>query len=52
MTMKVLTECQEAVGEVVHTKKMNDGDYKFLLNVENKYKYLLNERITRRPTVI
>jgi len=42
--LKVLTECQEAVGEVVHTKKMNDGDYKFLLNVENKYKYLLNEK--------
>lgn len=42
--LKVLTECQEAAGEVVHTKKMNDGDYKFLLNVENKYKYLLNEK--------
>lgn len=42
--LKVLTECQEAVGEVVHTKKMNDGDYKFLLSVENKYKYLLNEK--------
>jgi len=42
--LKVLTECQEAVGEVVHTKKMNDGDYKFLLNVENKYKYLINEK--------
>jgi hypothetical protein len=42
--LKVLSECQEAVGEVVHTKKMDDGDYKFLLNVENKYKYLLNEK--------
>jgi len=42
--LKVLTECQEAAGEVVHTKKMNDGDYKFLLNVEDKYKYLLNEK--------
>jgi hypothetical protein len=42
--LKVLSECQEAVGEVVHTKKMDDGDYKFLLNVETKYKYLLNEK--------
>jgi hypothetical protein len=42
--LKVLTECQEAAGEVVHTKKMDDGDYKFLLNVEDKYKYLLNEK--------
>ena len=42
--LKVLSECQEAAGEVVHTKKMDDGDYKFLLNVENKYKYLLNEK--------
>jgi hypothetical protein len=42
--LKTLSECQEAVGEVVHTKKMDDGDYKFLLNVEEKYKYLLNEK--------
>ncbi|MDW0335413.1 MAG: hypothetical protein QN755_06875 [Nitrososphaeraceae archaeon] len=42
--LKTLSECQEAVGEVVHTKKMDDGDYKFLLNVEDKYKYLLNEK--------
>ena len=42
--LKVLSECQEAAGEVVHTKKMDDGDYKFLLNVEDKYKYLLNEK--------
>ena len=42
--LKTLSECQEAVGEVVHTKKMDDGDYKFLLNVEDKFKYLLNEK--------
>ena len=42
--LKTLSDCQEAVGEVVHTKKMDDGDYKFLLNVEDKYKYLLNEK--------
>ena len=40
----MLAECQEAAGEVVHTKKMDDGDYKFLLDVEDKYKYLLNEK--------
>lgn len=42
--LKILSECQEAAGEVVHTKKMDDGDYKFLLDVEDKYKYLLNEK--------
>ena len=42
--LKVLAECQEAAGEVVHTKNMDDGDYKFLLDVEDKYKYLLNEK--------
>jgi hypothetical protein len=41
--LKVLSECQEAAGEVVHTKKMDDGDYKFLLDVEDKYKFLLNK---------
>ena len=44
--IKILSECQEAAGEVVHTKKMDDGDYKFLLDVEDKYKYLLNEKNT------
>ena len=34
--LKVLTECQEATGEVMHTKKMDDGDYKFFLNVDDK----------------
>jgi hypothetical protein len=42
--LKVLAECQEAVGDVMHTKNMDDGDYKFLLKVEDKYQYLINDK--------
>ncbi len=42
--LKVLSECQDAVGIVKHTKKMNDGDYKFFLQVDSKYNFLLNEK--------
>ena len=42
--LKVLADCQEATGEVMHTKKMNDGDYKFFLNVDDKYKDLVNDK--------
>jgi hypothetical protein len=42
--LKVLAECQEAVGNVMHTKNMDDGDYKFLLKLEDKYQYLLNDK--------
>ena len=42
--LKVLADCQEAVGDVMHTKKMDDGDYKFLLKLDDKYKFLLNDR--------
>jgi len=42
--LKVLSECQEAVGDVMHTKKMDDGDYKFLLKLDDKSKFLLNEK--------
>ena len=31
--LKVLAECQDAVGDVMHTKKTDDGDYKFFLNL-------------------
>jgi uncharacterized membrane protein (UPF0127 family) len=41
--LKVLADCQEATGEVMHTKKMNDGDYKFFLDVDDKYKFLNND---------
>ena len=42
--LKVLTECQEAVGIVKHTKKMDDGDFKFFLELDEKYKFLVNEK--------
>jgi hypothetical protein len=42
--LKVLAECQEATGDVMHTKKMDDGDYKFLLKVDDKYEFLLNDK--------
>jgi hypothetical protein len=42
--LKVLTDCQEATGEVMHTKKMDDGDYKFFLKVDDKYASLVNDK--------
>lgn len=42
--LKVLADCQQATGEVMHTKKMNDGDYKFFLDVDDKYKFLVNDK--------
>lgn len=41
--LKVLAECQDAIGDVMHTKKMDDGDYKFLLKLEDQYKFLIND---------
>ena len=42
--LKVLAECQEAVGIVKHTKKMDDGDFKFFLDLDEKYKFLVNDK--------
>jgi hypothetical protein len=42
--LRVLSECQEATGIVMHTKKMDDGDYKFFLNLDEKSKFLTNEK--------
>ena len=42
--LKVLADCQEATGEVMHTKKMDDGDYKFFLKVDDKYSSLVNDK--------
>ncbi len=42
--LRVLNDCQDATGVVMHTKKMNDGDYKFFLNVDKKYDFLLNDK--------
>jgi hypothetical protein len=41
--LKVLAECQDAVGAVMHTKKMDDGDYKFLLKLDDQYQFLVND---------
>ena len=42
--LKVLADCQDAVGDVMHTKKMDDGDYKFLLKLDDKYQFLVNDK--------
>jgi hypothetical protein len=42
--LRVLNKCQEATGVVKHTKKMDDGDYKFFLDVDKKYDFLLNDK--------
>jgi hypothetical protein len=42
--LRVLANCQDATGTVMHTKKMDDGDYKFFLNVDNPFKFLVNEK--------
>jgi hypothetical protein len=47
--LKVLSNCEEVIGTVKHTKKMNDGDYKFALKVRDQYKDLLN-KINKKKT--
>lgn len=42
--LRVLADCQDAIGTVMHTKKMDDGDYKFFLNVDDQFKFLVNEK--------
>ena len=42
--LQVLSNCELAVGQVKHTKKMGDGDYKFLLKLDSKYNFLLNKK--------
>ncbi len=42
--LKVLADCQDAVGDVMHTKVMDDGDYKFLLKLDDQYQFLLNDQ--------
>jgi protein-tyrosine-phosphatase len=41
--LKILSNWEEVIGTVKHTKKMNDGDYKFALKVRDQYKDLLNK---------
>ena len=42
--LRVLAQCQDATGTVMHTKKMDDGDYKFFLKVDDQFKFLVNEK--------
>ena len=42
--LRVLADCQDATGTVMHTKKMDDGDYKFFLNLDGPFKFLVNEK--------
>jgi hypothetical protein len=42
--LRVLADCQDAIGTVMHTKKMDDGDYKFFLNLDGPFKFLVNEK--------
>jgi hypothetical protein len=42
--LRVLAECQDAIGTVMHTKKMDDGDYKFFLDVDEQFKFLVNDK--------
>jgi hypothetical protein len=37
--LKILSSCEGAIGTVKHTKKMNDGDYKFALKVRDANLY-------------
>ena len=42
--LRVISECQDATGTVMHTKKMDDGDFKFFLNLDEKSRFLANEK--------
>jgi hypothetical protein len=42
--LRVLADCQDATGTVMHTKMMDDGDYKFFLNLDGPFKFLVNEK--------
>ena len=41
--LKILSECEKAVGKVKHVQEMPDGDYKSLLKLDKEYKSLLNK---------
>lgn len=42
--LRILLECQEATGTVMHTKNMDDGDYKFFLKLDPEFEFLLNDK--------
>ena len=41
--LNVLSSCEEVIGIVDNSERVNDGDYKLYLGVEDQYKNLLNE---------
>jgi hypothetical protein len=41
--LNVLSSCEEAIGIVHDSERVNDGDFKFYLDDEDEYKKLLNE---------
>jgi len=41
--LNVLSSCEEAIGIVDDSERVNDGDFKLYLDVEDEYKKLLNE---------
>jgi hypothetical protein len=42
--LRVLLECQDATGTVMHTKNMDDGDYKFFLKLDPEFAFLVNDK--------
>ena len=42
--LRVLLECQDATGTVMHTKNMDDGDYKFFLKLDPQFEFLVNDK--------
>jgi hypothetical protein len=42
--LRILLECQKATGTVMHTKNMDDGDYKFFLKLDPEFEFLLNDK--------
>jgi hypothetical protein len=42
--LRVLLECQDAIGTVMHTKNMDDGDYKFFLKLDPQFAFLVNDK--------
>ena len=42
--LRILLNCQDAIGTVVHTTKIDNGHYVIFLDLDDQYKFLLNDR--------
>ena len=42
--LRILLACQDAIGTVVHTKKLDNGNYLVFLSLDEQFKFLLNEK--------